>query len=40
MIVLFDTNVIENTDVMVTGDRKLQDIKPMRKIRIVFPRAF
>jgi uncharacterized protein len=27
-------------DVMVTGDRELQDIKPMRKLRIVSPRAF
>ena len=27
-------------DVMVTGDREVQNIKPMRKLRIVSPRAF
>jgi putative PIN family toxin of toxin-antitoxin system len=27
-------------DVMVTGDRELQNIKPMRILRIVSPRAF
>jgi putative PIN family toxin of toxin-antitoxin system len=27
-------------DVMVTGDRELQDIKSMRRLRIVSPRAF
>jgi putative PIN family toxin of toxin-antitoxin system len=27
-------------DVMVTGDREVLDIKPMRKLRIVSPRAF
>jgi predicted nucleic acid-binding protein len=27
-------------DIMVTGDREVQNIKPMRKLRIVFPRAF
>lgn len=27
-------------DVMVTGDRELQDIKSMRELRIVSPRAF
>jgi putative PIN family toxin of toxin-antitoxin system len=32
--------IVGKTDVMVTGDRKLRNIKPMRKLRIVFPRAF
>ena len=27
-------------DVMVTGDREVQNIKPMRKLRIVSPRTF
>jgi putative PIN family toxin of toxin-antitoxin system len=27
-------------DVMVTGDREVQNIKPVRKLRIVSPRAF
>ena len=39
MKALLDANVIVSADIMVIGDREVQNVKPMRSLRIVSPRA-